>query len=240
MAAEKILIIVPTYNEKENIEILIPEIKKHVPHAHILVVDDNSPDGTSAAAKQIGTEVKGVHVLDRKKKEGLGKAYVSGFRWALERDYELIFEMDADFSHDPSYLPDFIAAAEHSDLVIGSRYINGVNVVNWPLSRLLLSYFGNLAARWIAGVKIKDCTGGFKCFHAHTLRAINLDKINSSGYSFQVEVNYYVQRRGLRIVEIPIIFRDRVHGVSKMSTAIVREAVGLLWKLRLKSLFARR
>ncbi|MGM0462026.1 MAG: polyprenol monophosphomannose synthase [Fibrobacterota bacterium] len=240
MSSQKVLIIVPTYNEKENIVLLIPQIKKHLPQADILVVDDNSPDGTSAAAKKIGEDTPGVFVLDRVRKEGLGKAYISGFKWALKKEYELVFEMDADFSHDPAYLPDFVAAAQDNDLVIGSRYINGVNVVNWPLSRLLLSYFGNVAARMIAGVRIRDCTGGFKCFHARTLRAINLDAVTSSGYSFQVEVNYYVQKKGFRITEIPIIFKDRIYGESKMSTAIVREAIGLLWKLRLKTVFSKR
>ncbi|ERP38932.1 polyprenol monophosphomannose synthase [Chitinivibrio alkaliphilus] len=238
MSEHKIVVIVPTYNEKENIVLLIPEIKKHLPQADILVVDDNSPDKTSMAAKEVGEKYSGVYVLDREAKEGLGKAYVSGFRWALQKGYDLIFEMDADFSHDPAYLPDFVAAAQEHDLVIGSRYITGVNVVNWPLSRLLLSYFGNVAARCIAGLQIRDCTGGFKCFHAHTLRAIDLSKVTSSGYSFQVEVNYYVQEQGLSIHEIPIIFKDRVHGVSKMSTAIIREAVALLWKLRLKKILS--
>lgn len=234
---EKVLIIVPTYNEKENIVLLIPEIKKYLPDAHILVVDDNSPDGTSAATKEMAKTIEGIFVLDRSKKEGLGKAYISGFRWALDNGYDLIFEMDADFSHSPKYLPDFIEAIKENDLVIGSRYITGVNVVNWPLSRLLLSYCGNMAARFIAGINIRDCTGGFKCFRAHTLRAINLDKVGSAGYSFQVEINYYVQKKGLSIKEIPIVFTDRERGVSKMSTKIVKEAFGLLWKLRLKSLF---
>ncbi len=239
MSKEKVLIIVPTYNERENIPLLIPEIKKQLPDAHILVVDDNSPDGTSAVTKELAKSIDGIFVLDRAKKEGLGKAYISGFKWALERNYDLIFEMDADFSHNPKYLPNFIAAAEESDLVIGSRYITGVNVVNWPLSRLLLSYFGNVAARLIAGIKIQDCTGGFKCFRADTLRALNLDKIGSAGYSFQVEMNFHVQKKGLTIKEIPIVFTDRERGVSKMSTKIIREALGLLWKLRFLSMFSK-
>jgi len=240
MSARRVLIILPTYNEKENIPLIIPEIKKQLPQAHILVVDDNSPDGTSSIVKSIAKEIEGIHVLDRTKKEGLGKAYIAGFKWALERNYDLIFEMDADFSHNPSYLPDFITAAEHADLVIGSRYMNGtVNVINWPLKRLLLSYFGNVAARMIAGIKIMDCTGGFKCFRAETLRALNLDTIASSGYSFQVEMNFYVQRAGLTIKEIPIVFKDRELGVSKMSSKIVKEALGLLWKLRFKTLLSK-
>lgn len=232
----KILIIIPTYNERENIPLLIPEIKKRLPEAHILVVDDNSPDGTSKIAHELSQSIHGVFVLDRTQKEGLGKAYIAGFRWALERDYDLIFEMDADFSHDPNYLPAFIKAAQDADLVIGSRYLNGtVNVVNWPLKRLLLSYFGNVAARIIAGTDIMDCTGGFKCFRASTLRAIDFNKIASSGYSFQVEMNVYVQRLGMTIKEIPIVFKDRELGVSKMSTKIIKEAFGLLWKLRFKA-----
>ncbi len=238
--SEKILVIVPTYNERENIPLLIPEIKKELPTAHILVVDDNSPDGTSALTKEIAQSIEGVFILDREKKEGLGKAYISGFKWALDRDYDRIFEMDADFSHSPKYLPDFIKAAKEADLVIGSRYITGVNVVNWPLSRLLLSYFGNIAARMLAGLTIRDCTGGFKCFRADTLRALDFDKIGSAGYSFQVEMNFYVQRAGLTIQEIPIVFTDRERGVSKMSTKIVTEALGLLWKLRVLSLFSKK
>ena len=236
----KILVIIPTYNEKENIPLIIPEIKKRLPDANVLVVDDNSPDGTSQIAKDLANRIDGIFVLDRTKKEGLGKAYIAGFKWALEKNYDLIFEMDADFSHNPDYLPDFIEAAKSADLVIGSRYVNGnVNVINWPMKRLLLSYFGNVAARIIAGIKIMDCTGGFKCFRADTLRAIDLDKVASSGYSFQVEMNYYVQKKGLKIKEIPIIFKDRELGVSKMSSKIVNEALALLWKLRFKSLFTK-
>lgn len=240
MSSEKILIIIPTYNEKDTIPLIIPEIKKRLPNANILVVDDNSPDGTSQIAKNIAKSVDGIFVLDRTKKDGLGKAYIAGFKWALERDYDLIFEMDADFSHNPDYLPNFIEAAKDADLVIGSRYVNGmVNVVNWPIKRLLLSYFGNVATRIVSGTKIMDCTSGFKCFRAQTLRTINLDKVASSGYSFQVEVNFYVQKKGLKIKEIPIIFKDRELGVSKMSSKIVREALALLWKLRFKSAFSK-
>jgi dolichol-phosphate mannosyltransferase len=239
MSEEKILVIVPTYNELENIALIIPEILKELPTANVLVVDDNSPDGTSNLVKEIAKSREGVFILDREKKEGLGKAYISGFKWALERGYDRIFEMDADFSHSPKYLPDFIAASKEADLVIGSRYITGVNVVNWPLGRLLLSYFGNVAARMLAGLTIRDCTGGFKCFRADTLRAIDFNKIGSAGYSFQVEMNFYVQQAGLTIKEIPIIFTDRERGVSKMSSGIVTEALGLLWKLRVMSIFSK-
>jgi dolichol-phosphate mannosyltransferase len=231
------LVIIPTYNEKENIGLIIPAIKALLPDIHILVVDDNSPDGTSQIVTDLSQTQSGIFVLNRPKKEGLGKAYVAGFRWALERSYDYIFEMDADFSHDPKYLPDFLAAIEQNDLVIGSRYINGVNVVNWPMQRLLLSYFGNIGARIIAGVPIRDCTGGFKCFRADVLRKINLDKIGSSGYSFQVEMNFHVWHHKFRIKEIPIIFTDRQRGQSKMSTKIIQEALILLWKLKLMSIF---
>jgi dolichol-phosphate mannosyltransferase len=239
MPHDQVLIIIPTYNERENIGLIIPEIKALLPDAHILVVDDNSPDGTSGFVKELGAKHAGVFVLDRPKKEGLGKAYVSGFGWALARSYEFIFEMDADFSHDPKYLPDFLTAIRDNDLVIGSRYIRGVNVVNWPMSRLLLSYFGNLFARIVTGVPVLDCTAGFKCFRRKVLETIRLDKIDSSGYSFQVEVNYLVWRNKFRIAEIPIVFTDRKRGISKMSTKIIREALVLIWKLRLLSTFNR-
>ncbi len=240
MAFSKILIIIPTYNERENIILLVPEIRKKLPEAHILVVDDSSPDGTSQSVTELSQTIDNLFLLVREKKEGLGRAYIDGFRWALKRDYELIFEMDADFSHSPDYLPDFLNAAEQADLVIGSRYISGVNVINWPMSRLLLSYFGNIGARLIAGVPVKDCTGGFKCFKSHVLRSINLNRVGSSGYSFQVEMNYHVWKLGFNIVEIPIVFTDRKLGVSKMSTKIVREALVLLWKLRFMSIFFKR
>ena len=239
MPHDNVLIIIPTYNEKENIGLIIPEIKALLPDAHILVVDDNSPDGTSGFVKELSTKHSGIFVLDRPKKEGLGRAYVSGFGWALARSYEFIFEMDADFSHDPKYLPDFLSAIRDNDLVIGSRYVRGVNVVNWPMARLLLSYFGNLFARIVTGVPVLDCTAGFKCFRRKVLETIRLDKIDSSGYSFQVEVNYLVWRNKFRIAEIPIVFTDRKRGVSKMSTKIIREALVLIWKLRLLSTFNR-
>jgi dolichol-phosphate mannosyltransferase len=239
MQHTNVLVIIPTYNEKENIGLLIPEIKAILPEVHILIVDDNSPDGTSSYVKEMGGKYPDIFVLDRPAKEGLGKAYVSGFRWALERSYQYIFEMDADFSHDPRYLPEFLSAIADSDVVIGSRYIRGVNVVNWPMSRLLLSYFGNIIARLIAGVPIRDCTAGFKCFRRKVLETINLDKIDSSGYSFQIEVNYLAWKNKFRISEIPIVFTDRKRGVSKMSTKIVREALILLWKLRFPSIFNR-
>ena len=233
----RVLIVVPTYNERENIVLLIPEIKKTLPRAHILVVDDSSPDGTSQAVKQLAENVDGVFVLDRAAKKGLGKAYISGFRWALERDYEFIFEMDADFSHNPAYLPQLLEAAGENDLVIGSRYIRGVNVVNWPMSRLLLSYFANRFARFVTGIRVADCTGGYKCFRRAVLESLNFDDVSSSGYSFQIELNYFAWKKGFRLKEIPIIFTDRLRGSSKMSTGILHEALLLVWKLRIKSMF---
>jgi dolichol-phosphate mannosyltransferase len=247
MDNSKTLIIIPTYNERENITLLVPEIRKSLPGVHILVVDDSSPDGTSAAVREMaggnggaGVRIDGLFVLDRAAKQGLGRAYIAGFKWALERGYEYIFEMDADFSHNPEYLPKFIEAAREADLVIGSRYISGVNIVNWPMSRLLLSYFGNMFARFVTGLRIADCTGGFKCFRRAVLESLNLNGIASSGYSFQIEVNFFAWKSGFKIREIPIIFTDRQRGVSKMSTKIIKEAALLVWKLRVKSLFRRK
>jgi dolichol-phosphate mannosyltransferase len=197
-----ILIIIPTYNERENIGLLLPEIRKRAPNAHVLVVDDGSPDGTSAYVK--GLAMEGVFVLDRSKKEGLGRAYIAGFKWALARSYTVIFEMDADFSHDPVYLPDFLEAIKTSDLVIGSRYKSGVNVVNWPMSRLLLSYFANMYARVVTGIPVRDCTGGFKCFRRSVLEKLDLDAVGSSGYSFQIEVNFYAWKKGLSSPKYPL------------------------------------
>jgi dolichol-phosphate mannosyltransferase len=239
MTPDKILLIIPTYNEKENIGLLIPAIDHYVPGVHILIVDDGSPDGTSAFVKEMGKERSNLFVLDRTKKEGLGKAYVAGFHWALSREYEYIFEMDADFSHDPKYLPDFLKAIDHADIIIGSRYISGVNVINWPMSRLLLSYFASFIARIITGIPLRDCTAGFKCFRRAVLEKVRIDKIDSSGYAFQIEMNYFAWKNKFRISEIPIVFTDRQRGVSKMSTKIIREGIILLWKLRLQSIFSR-
>lgn len=240
MPFQKILIIIPTYNEIENIAEIVPAIRAVVPSCHILVVDDSSPDGTGRKVEQMSSTIENLHLLVRTKKEGLGRAYIAGFRWALERDYDLIFEMDADFSHNPQYLPDFIKNAEEADLVIGSRYISGVNVVNWPMQRLLMSYFANVYARIVAGIPVRDCTAGYKCFRSDVLRSINLNKVASSGYSFQLEMNFYVWRKGFRIKEIPIVFTDRKVGVSKMNTKIFKEALFMLWKLRFLSLFSSR
>jgi len=236
----QILIIIPTYNERENIELLIPEIKRVVPQADILVVDDSSPDGTGTYIEELTKKVSGIFLLSRPKKEGLGKAYISGFQWALKHPYKYIFEMDADFSHDPKYLPDFLEAIKTKDLVIGSRYICGVNVVNWPMARLLLSYSANRMIRFLFGIPVLDSTGGFKCFRREVLESIDFPKISSLGYAFQIEINYYAWKKGFKIFETPIVFTDRKRGVSKMSSKIVREAILLLWKLRFASLFSRK
>ena len=239
MQKDQALIIIPTYNERENIVLIIPEIKKVLPQVHILVVDDSSPDGTAQSVREMASTISDVYLLERPQKNGLGRAYISGFQWALQRSYQFIFEMDADFSHDPKYLPDFLNAIKENDLVIGSRYISGVNVINWPMSRLLLSYCGNKFASILTGISVKDCTGGFKCFRRELLEKLDMEKISSSGYSFQVEINYYAWKMGFRIAEIPIVFTDRKYGDSKMSTKIIREAFLLIWKLRLASLFKR-
>jgi dolichol-phosphate mannosyltransferase len=231
------IIIIPTYNEVENIEKLLRDVGSINAHIDVLVIDDNSPDGTANAVKKVMALNKNVHLIERERKMGLGTAYVTGFKFALDRKYQYIFEMDADYSHDPKEISNFLKAIQDADLVIGSRYIKGVNVVNWPLQRLLLSYFANKYTRFVTGLPICDSTGGFKCFRRETLEAINLDKLRSGGYSFQIEVNYQIWKKGFRIKEIPIIFIDRALGKSKMSKKIVREAMWMVWKLRLISIF---
>jgi dolichol-phosphate mannosyltransferase len=239
MGSEKILIIVPTYNEYENIERLIREINSINSSLDILVVDDNSPDGTGEQVKKLQEKFGNLYLIEREGKLGLGTAYVAGFNFALKNGYSIIFEMDADFSHDPKEIPNFLEAVEESDLVIGSRYIKGVNVVNWPLSRLLLSYFANKYTRLITGLPICDSTGGYKCFRRKVLESINLNEVSSGGYSFQIEMNFKAWKKGFRLKEIPIIFIDRAVGKSKMSKQIFREAVWMVWKLKIKSLFRR-
>jgi dolichol-phosphate mannosyltransferase len=229
----KTLIIIPTFNEIENLPLMIPALEALNLGLEVLIVDDGSPDGTGAWVKAQQATRPHLHLIERQGKQGLGSAYVRGFRYALEHGYDYVFEMDADFSHDPGYLKDFLVAIQDADLVIGSRYINGVNVVNWPMSRLLLSYFANMYARWITGLPVRDATGGFKCFRAEALRKLDLDRISSGGYSFQIEVNYKLWKKGCRIREIPIIFKDRTAGTSKMSGGIIREALFLLVRLRL-------
>ena len=237
--AEKALVVVPTYNERENIERLIAAVLETGPQVEMLVVDDNSPDGTAKLVEDLAARDSRVHILHRPGKLGLGSAYLAGFRYALERDYQLIFEMDADFSHDPRYLKDFLAASREADLVIGSRYISGINVVNWPMSRLLLSYGASIYTRIITGMPVKDPTAGFKCFRREVLQALDLDKIQSDGYSFQIEVDFKVWRKKFRIKEIPIVFVDRHSGTSKMNRQIVLEAVWMVWWLKIQALLGR-
>jgi dolichol-phosphate mannosyltransferase len=237
---ERALVVIPTYNEAENITLIIPAVLKQADSLDILVVDDNSPDGTGQLVKNLQKEYPGrIHLLERPEKTGLGRAYVAGFKYALEKGYAYIQEMDADFSHSPEVLPRFLEAIQEADLVLGSRYINGVNVINWPLKRLLLSYGASFYTRTITGLPVKDPTGGFKCFRRQTLEAIDLDRVHSNGYSFQIEMSFRIWKKGLRIKEIPIIFTDRVGGKSKMSQKIVREAIWMVWKLKMQSLFGR-
>jgi dolichol-phosphate mannosyltransferase len=228
----KPLIVVPTYNERENLPPLLDRIFDVVPQVEVLVVDDNSPDGTGQLADARAASDPRVHVLHRAGKEGLGKAYLAGFKWALERDYTHVFEMDADFSHDPATLPRFLEAAEHADVVLGSRWVEGGGTVGWPLRRQLLSKGGSLYARTVLGVDIRDLTGGFKCFHRRVLAAMDLDAVQTRGYGFQIELTWRALRQGFKVVEIPIRFADRVAGQSKMSMRIMSEAFTMVWKLR--------
>lgn len=233
----KPIVVIPTYNEGSNLERLARQLLLVDPELHLLVVDDNSPDGTGKLADRLAAETGRVSVLHRAGKLGLGSAYREGFRLALDMGADLVVQMDADFSHDPSVLPLFFEKMKECDLVIGSRYLNGVSVVNWPLRRLMLSYFASVYTRVITGLTISDCTSGFKCFRAAALRAIDLDRVRSDGYSFQIEMNYRCVEKGMRVEEVPIIFIDRHAGTSKMSKKIVREAVLMVWKLKLGSIF---
>jgi len=240
-ASGRALVIVPTYNERENIARIIEQVIQQDPRIDILVVDDGSPDGTGAIVDAMAAENTRVHALHRPKKMGLGTAYLAGFKWALERpQYAYVFEMDADFSHDPGHLPQFLEAIQSADLVLGSRYRFGkVTVVNWPISRLILSYSANIYARIVTGLQLYDATGGFKCFRREVLAAIDLDAVRSNGYAFQIEMSFRAWKKGFRIAEIPIVFTDRTEGQSKMSGRIVREAVWMVWRLRWWSLTGR-
>ena len=237
--SKRALIIFPTYNEKDNIEKIVHAVLPLDARINVLIVDDNSPDGTGKIADKLASQEEKVNVLHRKNKEGLGKAYIAGFRWAIEQQYDYIFEMDADFSHGPEYIRDFLREIQHHDLVLGSRYISGVNVINWPMSRLLLSYYANAYTRIVTGIPVRDATGGFKCFRREVLEAINLDNVKASGYSFQIEMTMRAWKKGFKIKEIPIIFMDRVAGTSKMSKKIMREAIWMVWMLRIKSIFGK-
>ncbi len=236
---QRALIIFPTYNERDNIEKIVHSVIPLDPRIHVLIVDDNSPDGTGEVADRLTTQLEKVFVLHREQKQGLGRAYIAGFRWAIEQKFDFIFEMDADFSHSPEYIKDFLREIQNCDLVIGSRYISGVNVINWPMSRLLLSYYANVYTRLVTGLPLRDATGGFKCFRREVLERIDLDRVRSSGYSFQIEMSMRAWKKGFRIKEIPIIFYERLAGVSKMSKKIMREAIWMVWSLRLKSILGR-
>jgi dolichol-phosphate mannosyltransferase len=238
--AERILVAIPTYNEAANLPNIVPQILAQDPRLEVLVVDDNSPDGTGRLAEGLARTDRRVHVLHREGKLGLGTAYITAFRWALEQGYDYVFEMDADFSHDPVYLKDFLKAIESADVVLGSRYLEGkVAVVNWPMGRLMLSYCANIYARWVTGLRIWDLTGGFKCFRRRVLEAIDLSQVRSNGYAFQIEMSVRAWRKGFKLREIPIVFVDRAEGQSKMNRAIVREAVWMVPRLRLQRLFGR-
>jgi dolichol-phosphate mannosyltransferase len=238
--AEKVLVVIPTYNESANLPAIAPLALAEDPRIDILVVDDNSPDGTGKLADELAAREPRVHVLHREGKLGLGTAYLAGFRWGLERGYDYYIEMDADFSHDPAHLKQFLTAVAGADLVLGSRYLGGrVTVVNWPMGRLLLSYCANIYARWLTGLRIWDLTGGFKCFRRRVLEAIDLAQVRSNGYAFQIEMSVRAWRKGFKLAEIPIVFVDRTEGQSKMNQAIVREAVWMVPRLRLMAWFGR-
>lgn len=238
--SERGLVVIPTYNEAANLPAIVPQVLAQDPRLEVLVIDDNSPDGTGAIADKLAAENPRVHVVHRSGKLGLGTAYIAGFKWALERDYEYVFEMDADFSHDPAHLKDFLKAIPNADLVVGSRYLQGrVTVVNWPMGRLMLSYLANIYARWFTGLRIWDLTAGFKCFRRAVLEGIDLSAVRSNGYAFQIEMSFRAWRKGFKLVEIPIVFADRTDGQSKMSRAIVREAIWMVPRLRLQAWFGR-
>lgn len=242
MPDTRALIVIPTFNEKENVPILLRQIldvdvSPWMHDLHVLIVDDNSPDGTAEAVAALGNPR--VFLLRRESKQGLGRAYVAGFQWALAGGYDYILEMDADLSHRPEYLPEFFRSLEKCHMVVGSRYVRGVNVINWPLKRLLISYYGNTYARVVTGLKVRDVTAGFVGYRAEVLRAIDLSKVSASGYSFQIEMKYRAWKLGYAICETPIIFYDRTMGNSKMSTNIIREGLLLVWKLKIKSFFGK-
>jgi dolichol-phosphate mannosyltransferase len=241
LESARALVIVPTYNERENISRLVETVLAQDQRIEMLIVDDGSPDGTGEIVDRLIVTHRGrVHIHRRPKKLGLGTAYLAGFRWAIERKYDLVLEMDADFSHDPAHLPQFLRAAEAADVVLGSRYREGkVTVVNWPIGRLILSYFANVYARMVTGLPVWDGTGGFKCFRTKVLEVIDLNAVRSNGYAFQIEMSFRAWKRGFKIVEIPIVFVDRTEGTSKMSGSIVREAVWMVWRLRLLAIFGR-
>ena len=230
------LVIIPTYNEQKNVQGIATAIFDVSTNIDILFVDDNSPDGTGNILNKMAEADSRVHVIHRLGKQGLGRAYIAGFKWALENDYTFIFEMDADYSHDPKEIPNFLSAASNADLVLGSRYFNGIRIINWPLNRLILSKAASFYVRFITGMPFSDPTSGYKCYRRKVLEAVKLDKIESNGYSFQIEMTHRAWKLGLKIVEIPIVFEDRRSGHSKMNTAIIREAFWMVLKLHFSSL----
>jgi dolichol-phosphate mannosyltransferase len=234
------LIVIPTYNESVNVRRISEEILSLYPSIHILFVDDNSPDGTGDLIEELRTSYPGIHVLHREGKLGLGTAYIAGFKWALERPYEFIFEMDCDFSHDPKYIAKFLHVISSADLVLGSRYTSGISVINWSLYRVLLSTFATKYVRIITGMPASDATGGFKCFRRTVLEKLDLNAISSNGYSFQIELSYYAWIAGFTIREVPIVFYERAGGTSKMSGKIVREAIIVVWRLFFRHMFKRK
>lgn len=237
----KALIVIPTLNERENVEQLLPAIFNLQDGIHVLIVDDNSSDGTGELAEQFAQETGKVHVLHRPERMGLGSAYIDGFKYALKNtDAKYVFEMDADFSHDPKFVPDFLKAIESADLVIGSRYLKGISIVNWPLNRLIISKIGNWYASTITGLPLTDVTAGYKCFRRELLEQLDLDDLHSNGYSFQIEMNYSVWKKGFRIKEIPIVFVDRTIGESKITYGIVWEAIWRVWALKFKYMMDRK
>jgi dolichol-phosphate mannosyltransferase len=235
----KTLIVVPTYNERENLPPLIRRLMSLPVPVSVLIVDDNSPDGTGKLGDEMAAANPAIHVLHRTEKNGLGRAYVSGFKWALEHGYEFVFEMDGDLSHNPDDVPMFLEAARNADLVLGSRYVNGIRIINWPLSRLMLSKCAAKYVQVFTGMPFTDPTGGYKCFRRRALQAIDLDAINSNGYSFQIELTHRLWRQGLKVVEVPIIFTDRYQGHSKMSGHIIREALFMVLRLAFQNNFRR-
>ena len=233
----KTLIISPTYNEVKNIQSLVEQIFKLDPSYHLLIIDDNSPDGTAGKVKELKSVFDNLHLEERPKKAGLGTAYKFGFNWALKNGYDAVIQMDADLSHDPNDVPRLISQLKHHDLIIGSRYVEGVSVVNWPIRRLILSYGANIYSSFITGMPINDGTGGFKAWSSSILQKIELKKVKSQGYSFQIEMNFRAWRLGARIKEEPIIFVDRTIGESKMSKTIMYEAIWMVWRLRIWKIF---
>jgi dolichol-phosphate mannosyltransferase len=236
----KTLVVVPTYNERENLPLLAQRLLALPVPVDMLVVDDNSPDGTGKLADELAAKYPAIHVLHRTVKNGLGRAYIAAFKWALEHGYDYVFELDGDFSHNPDDIPMFLEAAKDADLVLGSRYMNGIRIINWPLRRLMLSKAAANYVRIITGMPITDPTGGYKCFSRRALQAINLEEINSNGYSFQIEMTHRLWRQGLKVVEVPIVFTERVQGHSKMSGHIIQEALIMVWRLWFQNKMRRR